>query len=163
MRPGSITAGRTAFRIASPIFLASCACLFLFFRLGSIFVLTPHADEITLRLPALDEAKWWMGRPDTGYYIDIADHGYKDAPSSSAEVANWAFFSLVIRCCCGSGVWYFLIRYLRDPVLVGNSGWDPELLSVIVTCSMVGLLVWSWRKRRMPAVLHILCAANWPC
>ena len=305
----------SAIRIAAPVFFASCACIFLFFWLGSVFVSNPHAESIALRLPTWDEAKWWMGRPDTGYYIDIAEHGYKAAPYSSTEVANWAFFPaypLLLRLVAhgrspefylaagfclslafyGLGVWYlcrllladydgetvtrsivlfcfypfayslavfgpdslllltvcaafyyarrhswalagvaaaiasitrvqgviavpclmylylkernfewrkidrwfaalllapgglvafgwhlglitgnplafigiqrawnnlpsypfdFLIRYLREPVLIGNIGWDPELLSVIVTCAMAGLLVWSWMKRRMPA------------
>jgi Gpi18-like mannosyltransferase len=305
-------------RIAAPVVLASCICIFVFFWLGSVFVSTPHADTIGLRLPTWNEAKWWMGRPDTGYYIDIAEHGYKAAPyssvSSRSEVANWAFFPayplllwlvahgrspefyLVSGFCLslafyGLGAWYlcrlllqdydgetvtrtmvlfcfypfayslavfgpdslllltvcaafyyarrnrwalasvaagiacvtrvqgvlvvpclmylylenidfewrridrrfaavllapagllgfawhlgaitgnplafigiqrawnnspsypfgFLVHYLRAPVLIGNSGWDPELLSVIVTCAMAGLLVWSCRKRRVP-------------
>jgi hypothetical protein len=44
----------------------------------------------------------------------------------------------------------FLVRYLREPVLIGSSGWDPELLSVAVTCAIAVLFVWSGRKRLMP-------------
>jgi Gpi18-like mannosyltransferase len=82
----------SATRIAAPVFLASCACIFLFFWLGSVFVSTPQADIVPLRLPTWDEAKWWLGRPDTGFYIDIAENGYKAAPWSSAVGTNWAFF-----------------------------------------------------------------------
>src|SRR5438094_880947 len=77
---------------AARIFVASCLCIFVFFSVGSIFVSTPHADIVTLRLPAWDEAKWWIGRPDTGFYIDIAQRGYKAAPYSPAVGTNWAFF-----------------------------------------------------------------------
>ena len=82
----------SAFRIFSPIFIASCLAIFTFFWLGSVFVSNPHADRIALRLPSWDEAKWWLGRPDTGYYIGIAESGYKAAPYSDAQGANWAFF-----------------------------------------------------------------------
>src|SRR5579862_3992939 len=73
-------------------FVASCFCIFIFFWVGSIFVSTPQADIVALRLPTWDEAKWWIGRPDTGFYIDIAEHGYKAGPYSPAVTANWAFF-----------------------------------------------------------------------
>jgi hypothetical protein len=312
----------TAIRIAAPVFLAACVSIFLFFWLGSVFVSTPQAGVIPLRLPTWDEAKWWLGRPDTGFYIDIAEHGYKAAPYSSAEGANWAFFPaypLLLRLVAhgrspefylatgfcfslafyGWGIWYlcrllladydgdtvsraivlfcfypfayslavfgpdslllftvcaafyyarerrwaiaglaagiacitrvqgalvvpcllyvylkerdfqwraidrrfaavllmpsgliafashlgfitgnplafigiqrawnnlpsypfaFLIRYFREPLLIGNGGWDPELLSVIVTGAMAGLVVWSSRKRRLPAEYCIFFA-----
>jgi hypothetical protein len=306
----------------SPIFLASCVCIFLFFWIGSVFVLNAHADVIPLRLPSWDEAKWWIGRPDTGFYISIAQDGYKAAPYSSAEGANWAFFPaypLLLRLIAhgrspefylltgffvalffyGSGVWYlcrllladydtetatrtmllfcfypfayslavfgpdslllmtvcaafyyarrgrwalaglaagiacitrvqgalvipclmvlylkskdfkwqkldksflplvlapaglvgfmwhlwritgnplafvgiqrawnnlpaypfsFLVHYFREPVLIGNGGWDPELLTVIVTFAVAALLVWSWRKQRLPVEYCIFMA-----
>ena len=82
----------SASRTALPIFLASCVCIFLFFWLGSVFVSTPQADIVPLRPPTWDEAKWWLGRPDTGFYIDIAENGYKAAPWSPAIGNNWAFF-----------------------------------------------------------------------
>jgi Gpi18-like mannosyltransferase len=82
----------SASRTALPIFLASCVCIFLFFWLGSVFVSTPQADIVPLRPPTWDEAKWWLGRPDTGFYIDIAENGYKAAPYSPATGTNWAFF-----------------------------------------------------------------------
>lgn len=300
---------RTAIRIAAPVFLASFACIFVFAWIGGSFVSTPQADIVPLRLPAWDEFKWWLGRPDTGFYIDIAENGYKAAPYSSAEGANWAFFPayplllrwlahgrspefyLVAGFCLslffyGWGVWYlcrlllrdydpetvtrsvilfcfyplafslaifgpdsllfltvcaafdsarrgrwtiaalaagiacatrvqgvllvpaliymclrtkefrslpllllsplgllafashlwritgnplafigiqrawnnspsypfaFLVRFFHAPVLIGSSGWDPELLTVIVTCALLPLLIWTVRKRRMPA------------
>jgi hypothetical protein len=299
----------SASRRALPIFLASCVCIFLFFWLGSVFVSTPQADIVPLRAPTWDEAKWWLGRPDTGFYIDIAENGYKAAPYSSAVGTNWAFFpayplllrliahgrspefylvagfclSLVFYClgvlylarllldeydgetvtrtlilfcfypfafslavfgpdslllltACAA-FWYarqsrwtlaalaagiacvtrvqgvlvvpclmclylrhrridksfvplllapsgltafslhlwkltgnplafiaiqrawnnspsypfaFLVNFLRAPALIENSGWDPAFLSVIVTCSMAALCLWSWIKQRMP-------------
>jgi Gpi18-like mannosyltransferase len=298
----------TAIRIALPIVLASCLCIFLFAWIGGVFVSTPQADIVPLRLPAWDELKWWLGRPDTGFYIDIAENGYKAAPYSSAEGVNWAFFPaypillrvlargrspefyLVVGFCLsllfyGWGVWYlcrlllrdydpetvartvilfcsyplafslaifgpdsllfltvcaafdnarrgrwavaalaagiacatrvqgvllvpcliymyartkefrslpilllsplgllafawhlwrltgnplafigiqrawnnspsypfaFLVRFIHDPVLIGSSGWDPELLTVVVTCALLPLLIWSLRRRKMP-------------
>ena len=287
-----------------------------------MFVASPHADVISLRLPTWDEAKWWLGRPDTGFYIGIAEDGYKAAPYSSAEGANWAFFPayplllrliahgqapefyLFVGFCIslvfyGAGTWYlcrllladydrdtvtrtmvffcfyplafslaifgpdsllllsvcaafyharkghwivvglaagiacvtrvqgalvipcliysylksksfqwreldwpflalllspaglfafawhlwqltgnpfafigiqrawnnspsypfgFLIHFIQKPVLIGNSGWDPVALTVVVMCAMTGLLVWSWRTRRMPAEYCIFFA-----
>jgi hypothetical protein len=307
-------AGREAVSIALPVFLTSCACIFLFFWLGSVFVSSPNVDSVPLRLPTWDEAKWWLGRPDTGFYIGIAENGYKAAPFSSAEGANWAFFPayplllrffahgrppefcLLLGFCLsllfyGCGAWYlcrlllcdydsdtvarsvvlfcfypfafslavfgpdslllltvcaafynarrgrwgiaavaagiacitrvqgvpvvpcllylyakdkdfqwrqsdrwlaallaaplglvvfawhlgrltgnplafvgiqaawnnspsypfaFLVRFFREPALIGSSGWNPELLAVVVTCSLAPLLLWSWIKRVMP-------------
>jgi hypothetical protein len=74
------------------IFVASCVCIGIFFWVGGIFISTPQADIVALRRPTWDEAKWWIGRPDTGFYIDIAEHGYRAGPYSPAVTANWAFF-----------------------------------------------------------------------
>ncbi len=312
-QPPTIRPARTAIRIAAPVFLASCVGIFLFAWIGGIFVSTPHADIVPLRLPAWDELKWWLGRPDTGFYIGIAENGYKAAPYSSAEGANWAFFPayplllrllahgrspeiyLIVGFCLslffyGWGVWYlcrlllrdydpetvsrtiilfcfyplafslaifgpdsllfltvctafdsarrgrwaaaalaagiacatrvqgvllvpcviymylsskefqwrkmdrslailllsplgllafawhlwrisgnplafvgiqrawnnspsypfaFLVRFFDDPVLIGSSGWDPELLTVVVTCALLPLFIWSWKTRKM--------------
>jgi hypothetical protein len=312
----------SASRIAAPVFLGSCVCIFLFFWLGSVFVSTPQANIVSLRLPTWDEAKWWLGRPDTGFYIDIAENDYKAAPYSSAEGTNWAFFPaypLVLRLIAhgqspefylvtgfclslifyGCGVWYlcrlllqdydeetvtrtlvlfcfypfafslavfgpdslllltvcaafysarrgrwgiagliagvacitrvqgvlvvpcliwlyikeknfdtrrldrsllplllsptslvafawhlrnltgnplafigiqrawnnlpsypfaFLINFLHAPALVDNSGWNPALLSVFVTCALVPLAVWGWRKQRIPVEYSLFLA-----
>jgi hypothetical protein len=81
-----------AARQTTLIFAASCVCIFIFFWVGNIFISTPQADIVALRLPSWDEAKWWMGHPDTGFYIDIAEHGYQTGPYSPAVGTNWAFF-----------------------------------------------------------------------
>jgi hypothetical protein len=306
--PPTIRPARTAVHIALPVFFASCLCFFVFAWIGSIFVSNPQADIVPLRLPAWDELKWWLGRPDTGFYIGIAENGYKSAPYSSAEGANWAFFPaypLLLRLLAhgrspefylvagfglslffyGWGVWYFcrlllrdydpqtvarslilfcfyplafslaifgpdsllfltvcaafdsarrgrwtiaalaagiacatrvqgvlvvpcliymylrtrefrslpilllspvgllafawhlwritgnplafigiqrawnnspsypfafLVRFFHEPVLIGSSGWDPELLTVVVTCALLPLSIWSLKERRMP-------------
>ncbi len=278
-----------------------------------MFVSNPQTNLVPLRLPSWEEAKWWLGRPDTGFYIDIAEHGYKAAPYSPTEAANWAFFpayplllrmvahgrapefylvagfclslifygcgviylgklllldydpetalrtiilfcfypfafslavfgpdSLLLLTVCAAffyareGRWVpaalaagiacvtrvqgvlvvpclmylygkeksfrwrnvdpsfialllapvglagflgrlwqltgnplafvgiqqawnnspswpfaFLVRFLREPVLIGSSGWDPELLSVVTTCALAALFGWSWRRRSM--------------
>ena len=44
----------------------------------------------------------------------------------------------------------FLVRFLREPVLIGSSGWDPELLSVVITCALTAVFVCGWRRRLMP-------------
>src|SRR5262249_38976947 len=43
----------------------------------------------------------------------------------------------------------FLVRFLREPVLIGSSGWDPESLSVIVTLGCLLVLIWAWRTRSL--------------
>jgi Gpi18-like mannosyltransferase len=44
----------------------------------------------------------------------------------------------------------FAVRFLREPVLIGSSGWDPEPLSLIATFAMLAVLVWCVRTRRIP-------------
>ena len=112
---------KRAVRITGQIFLASNICILLFFWLGSIFISSPQAESVALRLPAWDEMKWWLGRPDTGYYIDIAEHGYEAAPFSAATGANWAFFPgypLLLR----------LFAHGRSPEFYLVAGWCLSLL-----------------------------------
>jgi hypothetical protein len=52
----------------------------------------------------------------------------------------------------------FLVHFFREPVLIGNSGWDPVGLTVIVTCSMAALLIWAWRKQAFPVEYSIFLA-----
>jgi hypothetical protein len=105
--------GKTALVIAGPVFAASCVCVFLFFWLGAALVANPHG-ELTLQLPGWDQAKWWLGRPDTAYYIGIVRDGYKAARYSSREAANWAFFP----------AYPILVRLLAD-------GRAPEFLLAV--------------------------------
>jgi hypothetical protein len=44
----------------------------------------------------------------------------------------------------------FLVRFLREPVLIGNSGWDPIPLSLIATLAILAVLVWCARTRSIP-------------
>jgi hypothetical protein len=244
----------TAARQTTVIFIASCFCIFIFFWIGSIFVSTPQADIVALRLPFWDEAKWWVGRPDTAFYIEIAEHGYQAGPYSPAVRADWAFFpaypfllrllvhgrsaetylmagfllsvlfyglsvfylrrlllfdfdedtvirailllcfypfafslaifgpdSLCLLTVCAAfyharhGRWAFawnnapswpfafLVPLLREPVLIGHSGWDPIPLSLIATFAMLAVLVWCVRTRSIPMEYCLFLAFNWLC
>ena len=44
----------------------------------------------------------------------------------------------------------FAVKFFREPSLVGNNGWNPELLSVLFTASVPVILLWAWKGRKMP-------------
>ena len=55
----------------------------------------------------------------------------------------------------------FLIRFLREPALIGDSGWNPEFLTVMITCGMAPVLVWSYRRGRIPVEYSLFFALQW--